>query len=125
MTNIAATLTHSGADYIDSTIVFGGVKKTIISKDFKGGKINILFGTTELDFTNADIKGLAVLDISQAFGEVKIIAPADWRIETDQALVMATTEDKRKSNLQVAAAGKVLILTGISVCAVTKMSNGF
>ncbi|MEO6977238.1 MAG: hypothetical protein ABI113_02635, partial [Mucilaginibacter sp.] len=58
-------------DYINTTTVFGGVKKTILSKDFRGGQISQLFGGTELDFTHADLAGVAILDIQQGFGEVK------------------------------------------------------
>ena len=50
-------------DYIQSTAVFSGIKKTILSKDFKGGKVSNIFGSTELDFTNAHLTGTALLDI--------------------------------------------------------------
>jgi hypothetical protein len=110
------TVIPNGEDYLNSTTIFGGVDKTILSKDFKGGKIVNLFGSTELDFSQADMSGLAVLDISQAFGETTITIPSDWRIETDISQLMATIDDYRNNKYQ-RNADKVLVLTGRSVCA--------
>ena len=79
--NFQPTVIPNNEDHLNVNSVFSSIEKTILSKDFKGGKINNLFGSTELDFTNADIIGTAILDISQTFGETTIAVPADWRIE--------------------------------------------
>ena len=112
-------------DYVNTTVVFGEIKNTIISKDFKGGKVASLFGATKLDFTNADINGVVVLDISQAFSETKIRVPHDWRVEADQTLLLATIEDKRIDIAQNINASKVLILTGTSLFGVISIKNSF
>jgi len=126
MTNAATPpFTGNPADYINSTVVFGEIKNTIISKDFKGGRIASLFGATKLDFTNADINGVVVLDISQAFSETKIRVPRDWRVEADQTLLLATIEDKRIDIAQNINASKVLILTGTSLFGVISIKNSF
>ena len=70
--NFQPTIIPNAEDHLDATTIFGGIKKTILSKDFKGGKVSNWFGSTELDFTNADLNGVAILDISQAFGETYI-----------------------------------------------------
>jgi hypothetical protein len=125
MTNTAASFASNPSDYVNTTVVFGEIKNTIISKDFKGGKISSLFGATKLDFTNADINGVVVLDISQAFSETKIRVPRDWRVEADQTLLLATIEDKRTDIAQNINAGKVLILTGTSIFGVISIKNSF
>ncbi len=126
MTNTATPpFAGNPADYINTTVVFGEVKNTIISKDFKGGRIASLFGATKLDFTNADINGVVVLDISQAFSETKIRVPRDWRVEADQTLLLATIEDKRTDVAQNINASKVLILTGTSLFGVISIKNSF
>ena len=38
---------YSKEDFVDSTSIFGGAKKIIISKNFKGGDIVNIFGGTE------------------------------------------------------------------------------
>jgi len=123
MTNIASPLAGNPADYVNTTVVFGEINKTIISKDFKGGRIASLFGATKLDFTNADIQGVVVLDISQVMSETKLRVPSDWRVEADQTLFLATIDDKRTIVSQEINAGKVLILTGTSIFGVITIKN--
>ena len=123
MANIASPLTGNPADYVNTTVVFGEINKTIISKDFRGGRIASLFGATKLDFTNADIQGVVVLDISQVMSETKLRVPSDWRVEADQTLFLATIDDKRTVVSQEINAGKVLILTGTSIFGVITIKN--
>ncbi|MFI5160376.1 MAG: LiaF domain-containing protein [Sphingobacteriales bacterium] len=118
-----STVMPDAEDYIHSTAVFAGIKKTILSKDFKGGKVSNIFGATELDFTHADLMGTALLDISQAFGEVSITVPADWRVEADVSQLMAVVEDFRNDVYRSKNSDKVLILKGISFCANVEIMN--
>jgi len=106
---------RSEADYLDAVSVFGGVKKTILSKDFKGGDIVNIFGGVELDFTQADIKGSVNIDITQFFGGIKIIVPANWKVVSDLAAVFASVDDKRiRTGVVNADTDKILILKGVS-----------
>lgn len=114
---------HSTDDHLFTSIICGGVKRTILSKDFKGGRIRNWFGSTELDFTYADINGVAVLDISQAFGEVTIAVPADWRVETDIVHFCSVVDDDRNYLNRGYKANKVLLLKGVSVFAVVDVVN--
>ncbi len=105
------------ADYINTTAFFGEIKKTILSGDFKGGTITNIFGATKLDFTHADMTGVAVLDISMIFGEIKIRVPDDWQIEIHLSQLFTVADDKRKYKTQSVNGDKVLVLKGISVFA--------
>jgi Cell wall-active antibiotics response 4TMS YvqF len=108
-------------NYISTTAIFGEVKKSILSKDFKGGNITNVFGATDIDFSNADINGVAVLDISQIFGEVKIFAPANWHIVTEVSNILAEAADKRKFTGEPVDKDKVLVIKGFSVFAAVKI----
>ena len=112
-------------DYIDNTIFFGEMKKTILSKEFKGGKITNVFGSIKLDFTYADISGVVVLDISQVFGEVKLIVPENWRVEPDVSQFFATVTDKRIDMGQTRNTNKVLVLTGSNVMGEVKIKSSY
>lgn len=101
-------------DYLSTSTVFGEVRKTIISKNFKGGEVTNVFGETILDFTNAEISGRVMLDISLAFGEVNIIVPSNWRVESDLSQFLATTRDKRAAS-NLSDGDKILLLVGNSV----------
>lgn len=106
-----------GDDYIDAVSVFGGVKKIILSKDFKGGEIVNIFGGAELDFTQADINGTIIIDITQIFGGVKIIVPANWQVVSDIAAVFASVDDKRIKSTAPPNGNKILMLKGVSIFA--------
>ena len=101
----------SAEDYVDLTTVFGGIKRRIFSKTFKGGRSTNFFGGTEIDLTQADIEGTAVLDFVQAFGGVKLIVPANWEVKSDITTILGSVDDKR-NNPEVTGSGKRLVLTG-------------
>ena len=67
--------TVSDDDYLRINSVFSGVNRTIVSKDFKGGKVSCVFGGTDIDLTQADIRGEAVLKFEVIFGGVDLIVP--------------------------------------------------
>ncbi|CAM3785558.1 LiaI-LiaF-like domain-containing protein [Mucilaginibacter galii] len=104
-------------DYIDAVAVFGSVKRIIMSKDFKGGEIVNIFGGAEIDFTNADIKGVVTIEITQVFGGTKLVVPSHWQVRSDMAAVFAGIDDKRFGNAGAQSADKVLILKGTSIFA--------
>jgi predicted membrane protein len=106
-----------GDDYLDAVSVFGGVKKTILSKNFRGGEIVNIFGGAELDFTQADIQGRVVIDITQIFGGTKIIVPSNWQVVSDLAAVFASVDDKRIKTTASPDSNKLLVLKGVSIFA--------
>ncbi|MBK0378369.1 LiaF transmembrane domain-containing protein [Mucilaginibacter segetis] len=108
---------YSPDDHLDATAIFGGVNKSIFSKNFRGGDITNIFGGTELDFTQADINGRVVIDITQVFGGTKIIVPANWHVVSDLAAVFAGVDDKRIKNPQVIKSDKILMIKGVSIFA--------
>jgi len=103
--------------FFESNAVMAGIKKNILSKDFKSGEINTVFGGTEVNFMQADISGSAKLEVNVVFGGVRLFVPANWQVRSNQLVaVLGSVEDKR-SSAQVAAAEetKQLILTGSAV----------
>jgi predicted membrane protein len=106
----------SSNEYLDSTAVFGSIKKNIISKDFRGGEINAVFGGAEINLMQADINGTVVLEINQVFAGTKLIVPPHWEIKSELAAVLGSVEDKRPIQRDVMVDGsKVLILKGTTV----------
>jgi predicted membrane protein len=113
----ASSYAYSGDDYIDAVSVFGGVKKTILSKNFRGGEIVNIFGGAELDFTQADINGRVIIDITQIFGGTKILVPSHWQVVSDIAAVFASVDDKRMRTTAAPNSEKILVLKGVSIFA--------
>jgi predicted membrane protein len=99
-------------DYVDSTSIFGGAKKNIISKNFKGGDLVSIFGGTELDLTRADFTGTAKLDLTTIFGGTKLIIPSNWTIKSEVVTIFGGMEDKRNMQTVTDNPEKILILDG-------------
>lgn len=104
--------TWSQDDFVDTTSIFGGAKKHILSKDFKGGDIVNIFGGTELNLTQADIKGTVVLEITTVFGGTKLIVPSNWEVKSEAVTIFGGLEDKRNMQNIVDNPGKILVLKG-------------
>jgi len=115
--NTSYTRPPTGDDYLDAVSIFGGVKKTILSKDFKGGEIVNIFGGAELDFSMAEINGRVIIDVTQVFGGTKIIVPSHWQVVSDMAAVFAGLDDKRMKSTAALNSEKILVLKGVSIFA--------
>ena len=86
----------SSDDTIESTALMAGVKRSILTKNFKGGEITNVFGGSELNMSQADFEGEVKLEITQVFGGTKLIVPANWEIRSEQSVtVFGSIEDKR------------------------------
>jgi len=105
-----------GDDVLDIVSVFGGVKRTVLSKVFKGGEIVNVFGGAEVDFTRSDIQGPVIVEITQMFGGTKLLVPPHWQVVSDVSSVFAGVDDKRFGN-PTQSPDKILYLKGISVFA--------
>jgi predicted membrane protein len=103
---------YSKEDFVHATSVFGGVKKIVISKNFKGGDLVNIFGGSELDLTRCDFNGTATIELTNIFGGTKLIIPADWAVKSDAAVIFGGVEDKRHISGDPAGNAKTLLLKG-------------
>jgi predicted membrane protein len=104
--------TWSKDDFVDSTSIFSGDKKNILSKDFKGGDIVNIFGGTELNLSQADIQGKVAIEITTIFGGTKLIVPSHWEVKSEAVTIFGGLEDKRSITAIPESGGKVLLLKG-------------
>ena len=105
---------QSTEDRLNSISIFGGVKKTIVSKNFQGGEVINFFGGSELNLMQADINGRVKLEVTQVFGGTKIIIPANWTIHSEMVAIFGGIEDKRLQATE-ASSEKILVIEGTSV----------
>lgn len=102
----------SDEEFLESNAVFGGLNKSIVSKDFKGAKVNSYFGGTELNLTKADIVSTATIETNTIFGGTTIIVPSGWEVRSEITTIFGGVEDKRPVVDIETETGKVLILRG-------------
>lgn len=101
------------SDQINVRSVFSGVKRSMLSKNFQGGTISSIFGGSEIDFSQAEINGQAVLHFEVLFGGAKIIIPSHWAVQNEIDGIFHGVDDNRRFNPDAALnPGKVLILKG-------------
>ena len=83
---------------INESNVFGGSKRNIVEENFKGGRIENVFGGSELDFRNSKLaEGEHILEITSVFGGITMIVPSDWNIAIEMENVMGGFVDKRRT----------------------------
>lgn len=112
--NSAAAESSTGEDVIECTTFFGGVKKNIISKTFRGGEAVTVFGGTELNLLQAESTQPIHLELVQIFGGTKLIVPQHWKIHTEEMVtIFGGLNDKRAITTQpVQGEERVLIIKG-------------
>lgn len=103
---------YNKEDFVEATSVFGGAKKIIISKNFKGGDIVNIFGGTELDLSQADLNGLATIDLTTIFGGTKLLVPSSWSVKSEAVTIFGGIEDKRRMHPVSDIPQKTLLLRG-------------
>jgi len=106
---------HSDQDFLDSSSIFGSVKKNIVSKNFRGGDIVNFMGGAEINLSQADIQGRVVLEVTQIFGGTKIIVPPHWEVHPEMTAIFGSIEDKRPIQADSTNSGKVLVIRGTSI----------
>ena len=103
-------------DFISSTSIFGGNKKIIVSKNFKGGDITSIFGGSEINLIQADINGVVILEVTQLFGGIKLLVPANWVVKSEMVAIFGGIEDKRHVQSDGSSeVKKVLVIEGTSI----------
>lgn len=99
-------------DYIDLTTAFGGVRRAVISKNFKGGEILTFMGGADIDLRQADFSHAITIDATNIFGGTKLLVPASWDVQSEIVAIFGGVDDKRQVNAQAIDHNKVLRLEG-------------
>lgn len=100
-------------DVVEAVAIFGSVKKTLFSKNFRGGEIVSVFGGVELDLSQADFQDKVVLEAVQIFGGAKLIVPSTWQVRSEAVAIFGGIEDKRKNVAENPE--RVLVLEGFAM----------
>jgi predicted membrane protein len=102
-----------GEDYLNTSVIFSGEDKKIVSKNFKGGSVNAVFGGADINLLQADFNGQITIDVNCVFGGVDLIVPSNWNVKVlVHTTIFAGVEDKRPIEMLSNDADKVLLITG-------------
>jgi predicted membrane protein len=95
--------------------VFGSGEHIILEPEFSGGELNAVFGSLTLDLRKTNLpEGETLLEINAVFGEIKVLVPDNWLIESHVDAVFGEFEDKRRMT-DTLIDGPKLLITGACV----------
>lgn len=104
---------------LTETTIFAGSKKAISSRKFKSAKLTNIFGGSELDLSNADLKDDVVIEAVVMFGGVKIFLPEGVNLRDDITKIAADVKNtyekrsqKKSSTSQVNITIKGVVMFG-------------
>ncbi len=102
-------------DFIDSVSFFSGIKKNVVSKQFRGADVVTICGGSELNLLQADFEDKSVVDITCFFGGMTLTIPSNWQVKSELTSIFGGIEDKtvkNPANPDPEIGDKVLILKG-------------
>jgi predicted membrane protein len=103
----------SGTDNVlNIASIFANVRKTILTKNFKGGDIVCIFGGAEINLSNADFQQAVHIETVNVFGGTKLFVPNNWEIKSEVVAIFGGVEDKRRFPSITVVPDRTLILKG-------------
>lgn len=111
-TPLPSGVTPTNEDFIDATSIFGGTKKKVFSKSFRGGDMVNIFGGSEIDLTQADFNGTAVIDVTILFGGATLLVPSHWNVVSNAVAILGEVKDKRAMTNIPENNNKTLLIKG-------------
>ena len=101
-------------DYINDISIFGGGRKIVESKNFKGGNLTSVFGGSEISMVRASMNSdSCILDVFTLFGGTTLIVPNDWKIQIDAVSILGGLNDKRRIVSSEIDHTKILVIKGV------------
>ena len=108
----------------DVSAVFGTFKRPITSRNFKGTKLEAIFGEVGFDLTKAEIEGDdATIKADAVFGACVIRVPETWHISVRGSAVMGEYTDKTRQRPVEGPGMKTLIVVGSAIFGSVEVKN--
>lgn len=109
-------------DVISVAAVMGGFERRLSSQAFRGGEINVMMGSCELDLRQCRMgpAGEALLNVFAIFGGIQIKVPPDWTVILQGTPLMGGFEEK---TIVPPDASKRLIVRGYAIMGGLEVRN--
>ena len=114
-------------DFLDETAIFGGRNMSLVSEQFRGGKITSIFGGSKINLLYCKPVEGCVIDVATIFGGTKIIVPENWNVKTEVVSIFGGLRFKllRKLWKLINGVRRFFILIVFSIFSVMMMTLGF
>lgn len=110
-----ANSSYHAENYLKVDAIFGNTKKIVLSKNFLGGTITNVFGSTQVNLLQADLHQPIVIDVFSLFGSTKIIVPPHWTVNSSISSILSETDDRRVIINHAFDDSKKVYITGTSI----------
>jgi predicted membrane protein len=103
-------------DILDETAIFGGRNMSLVSEQFKGGKVTAIFGGSKINLLYCKPVEGCVIDVATIFGGTKIIVPEGWNVKSEVVSIFGGFEDKRgNSVISRVDQSKIVVIKGVAI----------
>lgn len=104
-------------DFLNEKYVFGGANLHVKSQNFKGGKLEAIFGGGKVDLSQTVLstEGQNILEVDLVFGGFEIIVPRDWNVVIKTSSVLGGFNIKNGISTEMIDYSKELIIKGSAV----------
>jgi predicted membrane protein len=100
--------------------VFSSTSRRVESPNFKGGSVEVVLGSAELDLTGAGLEGgQAVLAMSAVLGSIDVRVRPDWQVVIEGSPVLGSIEQKMKSPAEAEKKGTLRINASVVLGSIT------
>ena len=114
--------THA-ENYLKLDTVFGSSNKIVLSKNFLGGNVTNIFGSTVINLLQADLTQPIAIDVFQLFSSTKIIVPPHWYISNNASSILSENDDRRVILNHPFDESKKVFITGTSIFSTLIIKN--
>lgn len=110
-------------DYFDEVAILGGRETTLVTNNFKGGKVTTIFGGCTFNLLKANPAGDCTIDMFTMFGGSKFIVPSDWNVKVEVISILGGFSDKRSISMSEVDTNKVVVIKGFAIFGGGEVAN--
>jgi len=110
-------------DYFDEVAVLGGRETTLVTDNFKGGKVTTIFGGCTFNLLKAKPANECTIDMFTMFGGSKFIVPSDWNVKVEVVSILGGFSDKRSFAMSEVDTSKVVVIKGFAIFGGGEVAN--
>jgi predicted membrane protein len=111
-------ISRKNTEKVDLFTIFGEVKSSSNSLNFRGGDITAIFGEVNLDLRDSKVEEKpAKINVISILGEVNITVPEEWKIQMEVLPILGDAEDERprsQTRREIDTENPDLIVTGFA-----------
>jgi predicted membrane protein len=110
---------------VDAMAVFGGFKRKLTTKQFRGGRVVAMFGGYQLDLRNCDIGDAeATLEATSLFGGGEVRVPETWNVVIEATGIFGGySDDRHVLDTELPPNAKKLIIRGVALFGGVEIKN--